>query len=41
VPDKVPELADLMWKYFESDIRDALSEAQESLAENTTDVQSS
>ena len=39
--DEVPGLADLIWKYFESEIRDALSEAQESIAMTTTNVQSS
>jgi hypothetical protein len=34
VPDKAPGLADLIWKYFEPEIRDALLEAQESLGEN-------
>src|SRR5262249_33208338 len=29
--DEVPELADLIWKYFEPEIREALLEAQESL----------
>jgi len=33
-PDKVQGLADLIWKYFEPEIREALLEAQESLADN-------
>jgi hypothetical protein len=33
VLDEVPGVADLIWKYFEPEIRDALSEAQESLTE--------
>ena len=33
VQDEVLGVADLIWKYFESEIREALLEAQESLAE--------
>ena len=34
VPNEAPGLADLIWKYFEPEIREALLEAQESLGEN-------
>ena len=34
-------LAELIWKYFGTEIREALLEAQESLADKTTNVQSS
>ena len=34
VQDEVPGVADLIWKYFEPEIREALLEAQESLGEN-------
>ena len=41
VPDEVPGLTDLIWKHFEREIREALMEAQESIAITTTNVQSS
>ena len=34
VVDAVPKLTDLIWKYFEAEIREALLEAQESLTED-------
>ena len=34
VPDEVPGLADLIWKYFEAEVREALLEAQESLGDD-------
>jgi len=34
VQDEVPGVADLIWKYFEREIREALLEAQESFGEN-------
>jgi hypothetical protein len=34
VPDEAPGLADVIWKYFAPDIRDALLEVQESIAES-------
>ena len=34
VPDEVPGLADLIWQYFEPQIREALLEAQETLGDD-------
>jgi hypothetical protein len=34
VPDEVPGLTDLIWQYFEPQIREALLEAQESLGDD-------
>jgi hypothetical protein len=34
VPNEAPGLADLIWKYFEAEIREALLEAQESLTDD-------
>jgi len=35
--DEVSELTDLIWKYFEPEIRDALLETQESFAGDNED----
>ena len=37
VQDEVPGVADLIWKYFEPEIRDALLETQESFAGDNED----
>ena len=34
ISDEVPGLAHLIWKYFESEMREALLEAEESLADD-------